>query len=54
MLLKLLAKLLHKCNCGHGRRVAQWAKRPSQHVFRQVLNIVDVLGLAKSRMEAGQ
>src|SRR5580658_7466946 len=50
---KFLAKLFHKADGGHGRRIAQRAESAAHHVFRQVLNVVDVLGRAEAGMESG-
>src|ERR1039458_3914909 len=46
IILKLLAKLFHKSQRGHGRRIAQRAERPAHHVLGQVLHVVDVLLLS--------
>src|ERR1039458_5531001 len=54
MLFKLLAKLLHESQHRHRRRIPQRAKRPAQHIFRKVLNVVDVLSLAEAGVEARQ
>src|SRR5665213_2901844 len=54
VILKLLAEFLHKGNRRHCRGITQRAERPPQHVFRQVLDVVDILGLAKSGVEPRQ
>src|ERR1035441_5377687 len=52
MVLELLAELLHKGQRGHGRRIAQRAKRPAQHVLGKILNVVYVLRRSKAEVEA--
>src|ERR1035441_4691678 len=54
MVFKLLAKLLHKPQRRHRRRITQWTKRPAHHVLRQVLYVVDVFLHAKPRMKPRQ
>src|ERR1035441_8440392 len=54
VILELLAEFLHKGNRRHCRGITQRAEGTAQHVFRQVLDVVDILGLAKSGVETGQ
>src|ERR1700679_1789851 len=48
VVLKLFAELLYEGYRRHRRRIAKRAKRPAEHVFSQVLNVVDVLGNTKA------
>src|SRR3974377_515661 len=54
MIFKFFPVLLHVRNDGHRCRIAQRAKRPPQHVFRQILQVVDVLGHAAPRVKASE
>src|SRR5664279_3737050 len=54
VVLEFLTKLLNVGNDRHRRRVAQRTEGATQHVLRQVLQVVDVLGHAAARMEARQ
>src|SRR5882724_3474479 len=54
MIFKLFTKLLHDRNRGHGRRVAQRTESTPQHVFRKILNVVDVFLDAATRVKAVQ
>src|SRR5262249_31479355 len=51
---KLAAPFVHDRHRGNGRRVAQWAKCPSEHVLRQVPDVVDVFPQPATVMEAGE
>src|ERR1700761_1950690 len=51
ILLELRAELLYKAVRGHGGLVAQRVERAAQHVFGQVLNVVDVLLVAAAGMK---
>src|SRR5664279_5322802 len=52
VVLKLFAKLFYKCDGRHSRGVAERAKGAAQHVFRQVLNVVNIFCFAKSGVKA--
>lgn len=52
VILKLLAKLLHKAQCGHGRGIAKRAEGAAQHVFGQVLHVVNVARGPETGVEA--
>src|ERR1700720_3543046 len=54
MVLEFLSKLFNNGNRRHGCGIAQRTEGASQHVFRQVLNVVDVLLHAAPSMKAGQ
>src|SRR5665213_3860687 len=54
VVLKLFAELLNKSDGRHSRCVAERAKGATQHVFRQVLNVVDIFCFAKSGVKARQ
>src|SRR5665213_2634462 len=54
VILKLLAELFNKGQSGHCRRITQRTEGTAQHVFRQVLDVVNVLRFAKSRVEPRQ
>jgi hypothetical protein len=51
---ELFAELLHKAKRGHGCCVAQWAEGAAHHVFREVLNVVDIFGNAEAGVETGE
>src|SRR5215475_3125341 len=50
---KLPAKFFHNGNRRQGGSVAQRTKRPSQHVLRQILDIIDVPTEPASAMKPG-
>src|SRR6185312_13890475 len=52
VIFKLVAKLLYERDSRHGRRVAQRAEGAAQHVFRQVLDVVDVFFSAEAGVKA--
>src|SRR4030095_12312849 len=54
MVFKFLAKLLHERDDRHRGRVPQWAERASEHVFCEILNIVDILPHSSAFMESDQ
>src|SRR2546425_8139296 len=54
MIFKFFAKLLDDRNGRQGRRIAQRAKRPTQHVLRQILNIIDVFLNPAASVESAQ
>src|SRR6266481_4076534 len=54
MILKLLPKLLDERHGRHGRGITQRAERPAQHVFRQVVHVVDIFFHAAARVKANQ
>src|SRR6185437_2815364 len=51
MILELSAKFLDERDGRHGRGIAQRAEGTAQHVFSQVLDVVDVLFIAEAGME---
>src|ERR1700679_1316082 len=54
MIFKFFPKLLYERHGGHRRRISKWAKRLTQHVLRQVINIVDVFFYTAARMKPRQ
>ena len=54
MIFKLFAKLFDEGDGRHGRRVAERAERAAQHVFREVLNVVNVGFASKASVKAGE
>src|ERR1700746_384952 len=54
VIFKFFPEFFHKRDGRHRGRVAQWAERPAQHVFRQVLDVIDILLHAAACMEACQ
>src|SRR5207253_4815701 len=51
MRLKLLAKLVDDRNGGHCRRIAQRTKRATQHVLREIQDVVNVLAQPTAGMK---
>src|SRR5579864_2142714 len=43
VIFKFLSEFLHDGNCRHGGGVAEWTEGASQHVFRKIADIVDIL-----------
>src|SRR5271157_886299 len=52
MVFEFLAILLNVRNDRHCCRIAEWTERTSQHVLRQVFQVVDILCHAAAGMEA--
>src|ERR1700760_2486592 len=51
---KLFAELLDEGDGRHGCCVAEWAEGAAQHVFGEILNVVDVLLIASTVLDAGE
>ena len=51
---KLLAKLVHEGDGGHGRSVTQRTESTAQHVLRQITDVVDILGDAAAGVDASE
>jgi hypothetical protein len=51
MIFKLLAKFFDESDGRHGSGVAERTESAAQHVFRKVLDVVDVAGRAKAGVE---
>src|ERR1700722_14517905 len=54
MIFKFLAELFHEGDHRHRGRITQRTECSSQHVFRQILHVVDVFLHAPTRMEPNQ
>src|SRR5215475_9475022 len=54
VILELFAELFYESNGRHGGGIAQGTKRAAEHVFRQILDVVDVFFQAASGMETRQ
>src|SRR5882762_1770958 len=52
MIFKFFTELLHNRNRWHSSRVAERTESSAQHVFREILNVVDVFLHPAARMEA--
>src|SRR5437763_16163940 len=51
---KFFAELLHEAECRHCGSIAQRAERSAHHVFRQVLDVIDIFLRTAAVVHAGQ
>src|ERR1700722_6553774 len=51
---KLFAELLDECDSGHGCCVTERTEGAAQHVFGEILNVVDVLLIPAAIVDAGK
>src|ERR1039458_4163646 len=54
MVFKFFSELLHKRHGGHCGRVSEWTECFPQHVFREVIDVVDIFFQPRAGMEARQ